>query len=433
MLSQRLWKLLQLSRKIWVRTTLISLLAVFAVGVSSVLGMFIPEELTDRFGPDAVMPILNILASSMLAVVTFSLSVMVAAFRQASSQVTPRAHRLLLEDTTTQTVLATFLGAFIFSLLGIVMYRAGFYGARDAVVVFAFTALVIVLVVVAILRWISHLSRLGSMDETMEQLESRVQRTLHDHRKWPGLGAECYDPLTGPPQGAVPIRAADTGYVRHVDIASVQAAAEARGCRVFLSAIPGDWVGEGDAVAHVDHAGSDIAERILAAYTFSALRNFDQDPRFGLFVMAEIGARALSPGINDPGTAIEVIARMERLLIRNAPDAVVAEAPDYTNVRVRRLPELDLIDDSITMLARDGAGMVEVASRLLGTLRRLARSRDPEVSNAARELATYAIAAAESALEREHDLKRLHGALEGWGSFERETRTEPLAVHRAGE
>ncbi len=428
MLSKRLWKLLQASRKIWVRTTLIACLAVIGVGISSPLAYFIPEEMSDRFGTDAVLPVLNILANSMLVVVTFSLSVMVSAFRQASSQITPRAHRLLLEDTTTQTVLSTFLGAFIFALLALVLFRAGFYGGRTSVVIFGFTMLVILLVVIAILRWISHLSRLGSMDSTMEMLETRLRATLREHRRWPGLGAECYDSKDDLPRGAVPVTAVSAGYVRHVDVALLQEIAEARGLQMYLCAVPGDWVGEGEAVAFTDHAGVETAEKVLSAFSFSALRNFDQDPRFGLFVLSEIGVRALSPGINDPGTAIEVIARLERLLTAYAPDKLVAEPPEFSLVKVRRLPEVELIDEAFAMIARDGAGMVEVSARLLGSLRRLARVRDRELSEAARRLAHYALAAAEVALKREHDLARLHAAVEDWGSFDDEAQREPLVA-----
>ncbi|MDF0600270.1 DUF2254 domain-containing protein [Psychromarinibacter sp. C21-152] len=428
MLSKRLWRLLQLSREIWVRTTLIALLAVLAALLAWAVSGLIPEELADRFGRDAVLPVLNILASSMLAVVTFSLSVMVSAHRAAASQVTPRAHRLLLEDTTTQTVLATFLGAFIFALLALVLFRAGFYGERASVVVFGFTALVIVLVVVAILRWISHLTGLGSMDETMRLLESRARGNLENHRKWPGLGAACYDGEADLPQGAVPVRSRSSGFVRHVDVRLLQARAEARECRVFLCAIPGDWVGEGEPLAYTDHAGTDTADGIHDAFTFSPLRSFDQDPRFGVFVMAEIGVRALSPGINDPGTAIEVIGRLERMLMENSPDSVAAEPASFPDVRVRRLPETELIEEAFAMIARDGAGMVEVSARLMGTLRRMAGSRDPELSAAARDLARYALAASEEALAREHDLKRLHAAVAGWGGFEPETEPEPLVM-----
>ncbi|WP_172292440.1 DUF2254 domain-containing protein [Pseudoruegeria sp. HB172150] len=433
MLSQRLWRLLQLSRKIWVRTSLIAALAVIAAFASWAFHGLIPEEWAERFGAEAVLPVLNILASSMLAVTTFSLSVMVTAHTSVASQVTPRAHRLLLEDTTTQSVLSTFLGAFIFALVALVLFRSGFYGGRDSVIVFAVTALVIVLVVVAMLRWISHLSRLGSIDETMRQLENRVRDNLTNHRRWPGLGAKTYENKETIPKGAVPVLTPLAGFVRHIDVGAVQKAAEARDCRVYLSAIPGDWAGEGDPVAYTDHAGEETAKKIVAAFTFSPLRSFDQDPRFGVFVLAEIAVRALSPGVNDPGTAIEVIGRLERLLTETSSDQIVAEDPEYDNVRVRRLPEGELIEEAFSMIARDGAGMVEVASRLLSTLRRMARSRDPELADAARVLAQYALAAAETALDREHDLLRLHASVEGWGGFDAEREPAPLVVRRGDE
>ncbi|MEJ1268514.1 DUF2254 family protein [Pantoea ananatis] len=74
--------------------------------------------------------ILNILASSMLAVTTFSLSTMVTAFGSATTHVTPRAMKLVVEDSTTQNVLATFIGSFLFSLVGIIALNMGAYGEQ---------------------------------------------------------------------------------------------------------------------------------------------------------------------------------------------------------------------------------------------------------------------------------------------------------------
>ncbi|BBE64520.1 hypothetical protein TRKP064_p0021 (plasmid) [Klebsiella pneumoniae] len=68
----------------------------------------IPESVSVKVGAEAVDNILNILASSMLAVTTFSLSIMVTAYGSATTNVTPRATRLVVEDVTTQNVLATF-------------------------------------------------------------------------------------------------------------------------------------------------------------------------------------------------------------------------------------------------------------------------------------------------------------------------------------
>jgi uncharacterized membrane protein len=62
----------------------------------------------------------------------------------------------------------------------------------------------------------------------------------------------------------------------------------------------------------------DVQERftslVRGPITVNDLRDYDQNSRFGHVVMGEIASRALSPGINDPGTAIEVITRVGRIL-----------------------------------------------------------------------------------------------------------------------
>lgn len=90
----------------------------------------IPESVSVKVGAEAVDNILNILASSMLAVTTFSLSIMVTAYGSTTTNVTPRATRLVVEDVTTQNVLATFIGSFLFSLVGIIALNMGAYGER---------------------------------------------------------------------------------------------------------------------------------------------------------------------------------------------------------------------------------------------------------------------------------------------------------------
>ena len=67
---------------------------------------------------EATWDILSILASSMLVVATFSLGTMVQAFAAAASPATPRAARVLIDDPFSQNVLATFLGAFVFAMVG---------------------------------------------------------------------------------------------------------------------------------------------------------------------------------------------------------------------------------------------------------------------------------------------------------------------------
>jgi len=111
-ISRLQWRLLQLVRTLWFRATLFSLLAIATAFIAVVLRPFIPDDISAEVGANSVDNILGVIASSMLAVTIFSLSTMVSAFIAASSNVSPRAIRLLTEDGTVHNALGTFIGAF---------------------------------------------------------------------------------------------------------------------------------------------------------------------------------------------------------------------------------------------------------------------------------------------------------------------------------
>ncbi|MCV5216691.1 DUF2254 domain-containing protein, partial [Escherichia coli] len=79
----------------------------------------------------------------------------------ASAGVTPRATKLVMEDSTTQNALATFLGSFSFSLVGIIALGIGAYHEQAQIYLFIVTMVVIIMIILTLLRWIQHLSVLG--------------------------------------------------------------------------------------------------------------------------------------------------------------------------------------------------------------------------------------------------------------------------------
>ncbi|MGE8396600.1 MAG: DUF2254 family protein, partial [Comamonas sp.] len=114
------WKWRQISRRLWVRTTLIGFLGISTALLAAVVESWIPWQVPAFVKVDAIESLLTIIASSMLAVTTFSLGIMTSAYGSASNGVTPRATKLLMEDSLTQTVLASFIGSFIFSIVGMI-------------------------------------------------------------------------------------------------------------------------------------------------------------------------------------------------------------------------------------------------------------------------------------------------------------------------
>jgi len=408
MYSRWRWILLRLTRRLWLRATLISFLAVAAALASLLISPYLPSGLSAKIGADSVDRILNIIASSMLAVTTFSLSTVVAAYSAATNNVTPRATRLLIEDTTTQNMLATFVGSFLFSLVAIITLSMGAYGERGRVVLFGVTLVVIVLIVITLLRWIDYLLKLGRVGETTEQVEKATAAALTARKELPYLGCMAFDSTVTIPASAKPVRSLSIGYVQHVDTEKLSQLAEQAQSRFYVSALPGTFVDTKRPLGWID-GDDELVEQAVSCFSVDAERSFDQDPRFGLCVMSEIASRALSPGINDPGTAIDVIGRQLRLLSIWAEPAEEKE-PEFGSVFVPAISEGDLCDDAFAMISRDGAGMAEVQIRLQKALAMLAVAGDGRFDRVARNYGELARQRAETTMTSDYDRRRVRNA-----------------------
>lgn len=360
MTSRWFWLAVRLTRRIWVRASLFSLLAVVAALLGIALSPYIPSDLPTKIGADAVDHILGIIAASMLTVTTFSLSVMVSAYSAATSNVTPRATRLVMEDSTTQNVLSTFVGSFLFSLVGIIVLSTGAYGAQGRVVLFGATVVVIIFIVFTLLRWIEHLSRLGRVTETTALVEEAAANAMRERHRNPYMGGMRLRHEAAIPARATPIHTSEIGYIQHVDIGALSELIGDQSGAIYLVAAPGEFLDPSVVLAWVDGVKTDgIESSVLECFSISDTRSFDQDPRFGASVLAEIGSRALSPGINDPGTAIDVIGRAVRTLaIWTEP--VEDHEPRFPKVFVPPIDVGEIFDDLFTPIARDGASLVEV-------------------------------------------------------------------------
>ncbi len=84
--------------------------------------------------------------------------------------------------------MATFIGSFLFSVVGIIVLSTGAYGDGGRVIVFIVTIGVIVIIVITLLRWIDHLSRLGRVGETTEKVEDVTMQAMRDRIELPYLG-----------------------------------------------------------------------------------------------------------------------------------------------------------------------------------------------------------------------------------------------------
>jgi uncharacterized membrane protein len=401
-----LWR--RLRDELWFRAGSYAAFGVAAALAAGMAGPFVPKEIADRFGGESVEQILTILASSLLAVATFSLGAMVTAYTAVSSAATPRVARLVTGDDSTQRSLATFVGAFLYAIVGLIAVNASYYGAEGRAVIFFTSVLVVGLVAWRLLAWINRLSSLARVGHMVELVEGRTRRAMKSMRDIPNMGG-----LPGPVTGGAVVTAREAGWIQNVERIRLHDLAERADIMLEVLAPPGTMTAAGQPLARTSAPVSEAdAEEIRDAFEVSHTRSFDQDPRFGLEVLGEITAHALSPGINDPGTAVEVLGAGLRLMQgwgQRDAEPPSGAPPECPRLRLVPLKADDLLDDVFGPAMRYGAGDLIVALRLQETLGALA-DQGGETGRAAARMARAAAARSRLALTNREDRARLKAA-----------------------
>lgn len=403
-----LFVLVQISRQLWLRVALYSAAGVVTALLAVLLAPWVPEDFALTLGTGAVDDVLTILASSMLTVATFSLAVFVTAYTAISNAASPRAAALLVSDGRGHGSLATFVGAFIYAVVGLFALQTGYYGEQGRVIVFFVTLGVLAAVLAALLRWIDQLSKMGRVDEAIDRVAAATLASFDSPLAGrlaarPGPMAE---PSLAVPAGAV-------GYVRNIDLEKLRSLAAEMDLSIQVEALPGDFVHEAQPMLR--YAGratfdTEAMARLRACWVIGERRTFDQDPRFGMTVLGEIASKALSPGVNDPGTALDVISTAVRLLSRWVRENGPAEAAPDSRLRLRPLSAHDLLEDVFAPIAQYGAGSTAVAVRLQEAFGALAQLGDHEMAAAARRHAQLAMKRAFKDLQLDEDRARVRRA-----------------------
>ncbi|SPJ23924.1 DUF2254 domain-containing protein [Palleronia abyssalis] len=405
MISSLFFRFRLFSRRLWVRSALISGLALIAAFLAP-LGNYIPFGIAAKIDEETLQDLLDVITASMLTVSTFSLSIMVSAHLAADANTTPRAHRMLQQDSRTQTVIATFIGAFVYALAMTVMIDFGVFQTGEFALIYAFTVAVAALIVAALLRWVGHLDGLGSVEATLRRAEARAVESIDVYRRTPFLGGRS---PKGDVAGALQeLTAERSGFLQNVDTGKLSKDLDHWGGTAYLRHRPGAWLAQGDVLAEIgiDRLDEDRQAKLRAAFTIDDRREPGQDVIQSLIVLAEIGERALSPGINDPRTGLDAISRITRLVL-TMPAERELDQPPAPRVFVPALKTEEVLAATLDPLARDGKAFFEVQISIQTAAAQLATHDAAGIREAAVDLSARGLAYAEDGLLLAQDMRKI--------------------------
>lgn len=338
------------------------------------------------FGPEGARAILSTIAGSMITVAGLTFSITMLTLQLASSQFGPRLLRSFLRDRGNQVVLGTFISTFLYCLLVLRTVR----GTQDASFVphlaVAAGLLLAVASLAVLIFFIHHTAHAIRLETILADLAHETRATIE--RLYPQeVGQE---PEAAP--AALPdfdregrsIEAASGGYVQIVDDAALMRLAREHGLVMRLDARPGDFVAASQPLLTAWPASrvDDGLDRDLAgAMVLGEERTTLQDLDFSLGRFVEIAQRALSPGINDPATALYCIDRLgEALLLlarRDMPSRLRADEAGDIRIVVQAESRGEAARAAFAAVARYGFGDVDVVRHLLAGLAAVAAALPP--------------------------------------------------------
>lgn len=248
------------------------------------------------------------LVSAMITMATLAISITMVVLTLAAQQLGPRLIRSFMGDWRTQASLGLFTATVVYLLLVL----RSIYGDGDHVANLAITigTALVLACLASLLIFVHHLARAIIADNIIDRVGAALDRDIE--RLMPGKDADRPPPLPGENAASGRIAGIAGGYIQAVDIEMlVRRAADAHAL-VELQVRPGQHVVPGVIIARVSPqtAADDLTDAVRSAFVIGRARTAVQDLEFSMHQLVEVALRALSPGINDPFTAIAVIDRL---------------------------------------------------------------------------------------------------------------------------
>jgi uncharacterized membrane protein len=375
-------------------------------------------------GADGARSLLSTVASSMITVAGTVFSITIAALTLASSQFGPRLLRNFTRDAGNQVVLGTFVATYLYCLLVLRTVRGT--GEGDFVPYLSVTCgtLLAAAGIGVLIYFIHHVASSIQAESLVASIGGELKQDIVRLRPPAPAGPGDADPelpFVPPQHEAVPVHATASGYVQAMDRDGLVAAAKKADLFLQVLRRPGDFVSCGCVLLRVwaqqDALNEEDAARLRRAFSLGARRTPVQDVRYGVRQLTEIAARALSPGINDPFTAMgcadwlaDALAEMAR---HHGPSGLRRDLEGKPRLLEQPVGFAELAHLGFEPLRTYGADTAVMAAHILGVLARLAEQVDrPEHRAALLHEAELTAAAASQSLRTDADLERVHRELE---------------------
>lgn len=315
-------------KSIWLYPVFYSLFAVFlALGVILLDGKvyidatpYIPVVFLTS--TDLAKSVLSIVASSFITIMTFTFSTTMVVLTMYTSEFSPRVVENFLEEKSTMKAFGVFVSGFLYAIISLLFMREVI---QDYQIIAG--SIGVLYILVGIINFIVFIHKVGTytqasnlIDRLYQQARKEMVFYKEEIKDLPVVKNEVLENF----DAKILIKSPGSGFIQGVDYQGLFSLAKESNAKLFFTKVPGQFVTEEDVLVRIfydrhSNLPEDLPERIQGKISVGLRRTEFQDFGFTIQKLVEVALKALSPGVNDPNTAIFCIQDLG-LLLRDMAD-----------------------------------------------------------------------------------------------------------------
>ena len=316
-------------------------------------------------GSTGARTLLGAVASSTISVAGTVFSITIAALSLAAGQMGPRLLRNFTRDRGNQFTLGAFLATFCYALMVLRTVRSTDEGSFVPHLSLSVSILLAFVCVATLVFFVGHMAGRINVDTVIELVGDDVRLAI---QRLTSVEPQPEASTTELWHAAVLVVDRRRGYLQQLQAEGLADWASEHGTALQLLVRPGDYIFPGAPIARMTPAVDGAEAAIRAATAVGPTRVSSSDLEFSVRQLVEVAVRALSPGINDPHTAIAVLDRLGAALCDIAPVHLASGLLLRRGRIVLVIPAINydgLVDSMFHMIRQNAANSTGVLLRML--------------------------------------------------------------------
>jgi uncharacterized membrane protein len=370
---------------LWVLPLLGAVLGAGLAAVDVVVDKAIHLPAAWTYSSSTATTVLSAIVGAMVGLTGFVVTVTVLIVQMATDSFSPRLIGVWLRDGMLKALLALMVGALAFSFALLRRVETDFVPNLGVSIAGLLVLASLVLFMVFLSSYLHQLRPVA--------VASYVAGQIHrDFRRLVAAIADAADTYRGvfEPNGAQPalvVRSAGSGAIQAIDAEGLARWARQHGCIVVLHHHVGDSVPINARLIEAYGALEPVTDRqqraLRGMVALGTERTLDQDPAFAIRIMVDIANLALSPAVNNPTTAVQVLDQLAEVLR-------LIGGTELSSSRLGPSDELrqglvipvrsweDYLELGVTEIREFGSTSVQVVRRMRAMLEQLHEEVQPE-------------------------------------------------------